>query len=233
MAKTPKSNESSFVGTIPQVGGVSPFQMDRKHKLQVLTPSSDYSVRLPSNAAKGESFEISTTLTAFTVTVQSSNGNNIRFLRNTAKIVLVALIDAPTLPADWHEHEYKEQGQFSLTDFAWTAGVAPATLQQNYGFYTRDKGKTELSGFLRYQTVGTTVTRLIAKVPVWLNPIGSSTNYSGLVNWGWLNSDSGAINTNVVAGSLERSGTGTIIFDIGSTSVKSIVYSASFESNII
>jgi len=93
--------QPQYVGTNPEVGGSSPFQLLYTHKrVQVLNPAGAITVKLPTTSVlAGEVFTI-VNQSANLVTVQSSGANTIdEIIAGYVKVV--ALQDAPTSSSHW------------------------------------------------------------------------------------------------------------------------------------
>jgi len=112
--KTFAGGESSveYVGTNPEPGGSSPFQLTAAHKrVQNISPTGTTIVRLPTtDILAGETVEIISRTTAFGTTIQASNGSEITKANGSnmtpggfadGRIKLQALQDTPTTPAHW------------------------------------------------------------------------------------------------------------------------------------
>src|SRR6187431_2331365 len=132
---------SSYVGTNPEVGGSTPFQMTLSHKLaSVLNPAGDITVRLPTtNVKAGETVRITNRSTNI-VTVQSSGANDID-LFSTGSITVVALQDTPTSAAHWHVLDVKEAISFTTAPSS-GAGTSPT---MGYVRARRDNGRITVS----------------------------------------------------------------------------------------
>lgn len=107
-----KSFSSSYVGTDPQVGGSTPFQLTAfQNRTQVINPSGAITVKLPTTSIlAGETVTIVNRSTNL-VTVQSSGANLIDAIA-TGTISIVALQDTPTTAAHWFVSYLNESGTF-------------------------------------------------------------------------------------------------------------------------
>lgn len=127
-----------YVGTDPEVGGSSPFQLTVAHKrIQTITPAGDITVMLPTtDVLAGDSVTISN-LSINAVTVQASGGG-------TKNIVVLgyaryrALVNTPTLPADWVCEESNSMQMLRVQGLNGNGSAATAiqrydTLRYNYG----------------------------------------------------------------------------------------------------
>lgn len=98
-------SEAAYVGSNPQVGGSSPFQVNSTNQRKMLISTGGTTIKLPStNILAGEVVEIYSLDSAET-TVQSSNGNLVATLRSEGTPVgcvkVMARVNAPTTVGNW------------------------------------------------------------------------------------------------------------------------------------
>jgi hypothetical protein len=96
-----------YVGTNPEVGGSSPFQLTVAHKkIQVVDPAAAITIKLPTTGVlAGDVHIIINRSASFEVSVQSSGTNAIESLHR-GFITLVARVDTPTTATDWFVQDY-------------------------------------------------------------------------------------------------------------------------------
>lgn len=91
-----------YVGTNPEVGGSTPFQLTVAHKrVQVINPAGAITVLLPTTSLKqGERLKIVNRSTNL-VTIQSSGANELAVIKGNSFVEFIALQDTPTSAAHW------------------------------------------------------------------------------------------------------------------------------------
>lgn len=96
-----------YVGTNPEVGGSSPFQLTSSHKrVQIVNPGAAITIKLPTTGIiSGEEVTIVNRSAAYEVSIQSSGANAIDSLHR-GHITLRALVDTPTSAANWKVVDY-------------------------------------------------------------------------------------------------------------------------------
>lgn len=110
----------SYVGTNPEVGGSTPFQLTTAHKrVQVINPAGNIVVKLPTTGVLAGERLIIVNRSAFEVAIQSSGANAIETIAG-GYIELVALVSTPTAAADWKSVDVYETGTFQ-TSFSMNA----------------------------------------------------------------------------------------------------------------
>lgn len=161
-----------FVGTNPEVGGATPFQLTKDHaRVQVLNPAGAITVKLPTTGiAAGEVVRIANR-SAFDVTVQSSdataftvaNGANIDATVQSGYVQFVALQNAPTTPAHWLVTDVYSESSFTATATGFTANPT-GTVK------TVKRNKTVTIYFPAIQATSNATTMTITGMPVEIRP---------------------------------------------------------------
>lgn len=119
-------SSAEYVGTNPEVGGSSPFQLTSSHRrIQVISPASTSTVRLPATAVVGEVWEIFNR-SQFDVTVTSSGGDTLDLIRY-GYIKCIALSATPTAGSDWHILDLNEGAENSTSSVTTDTGTVSAT----------------------------------------------------------------------------------------------------------
>jgi hypothetical protein len=196
-------------------------------------PAAPVTLTMPTtDIKKGRRFEILTRAIGTTnpITVNSSGAGLIRTLRNTARLVLVAVIDTPAAAADWAEETYKEEGVGNHSSFTWTCSAAPSGTRTDYYYYQRDGNRITVTGMVTYSVTGTACTRLIFTAPSFLRPfqITNGPDYTALVQGGvWQNLS--AVDIPFSDGLFHQSN-GNIVTDFSSANVLALQYSTTFYS---
>jgi len=117
-----------YVGTNPEVGGSTPFQLTDDHKrVQVINPAGAITVKLPTTGIRaGERFKIVNRSTNV-ITVQSSGANEIAVLY-LGYIECRALVDTPTNSTDWVIESIDYVGSSYSASFSSTTHVDTLSL---------------------------------------------------------------------------------------------------------
>lgn len=134
----PFSGVPVYVGTDPEVGGSTPFQLTGAHKrVQVINPAGAITVKLPTTGIlAGEHVRV-VNRSLFDVTVQSSGANALG-VANNAALEFVALQNTPTSAAHWADYRRVQDqatlyvgqgpGAFATLALAIAAAVAGNTI---------------------------------------------------------------------------------------------------------
>lgn len=145
-----------FIGTNPEVGGSSPFQLTTSHKRsQTINPAGAITVRLPATAEVGEIWVIRNRSTNL-VTVESSGGNELTFAAaasgsagsasiRTGYVIVQALDATPTTAAEWLVLEAYERGTFTAT-LSWGTSNGTSTIDSQSNFYERRNRQVWIRG---------------------------------------------------------------------------------------
>jgi len=173
---------AAYVGTNPQVGGSSPFQMVSTNSVvSILSPAGAITVKLPTTGiAQGQQWTIKNT-TLNLVTIQSSGGN---YICTIAKgfVTLTALVATPTTTANWDITEINS-GWFMDTNFS-TAGFGTVT---NYQVMTVRNGNT-INGRFYFDNSSAPTSACSIIIPSYYtleysNSALSGNNYTPCGNW--------------------------------------------------
>lgn len=123
-----------FVGTNPQVGGSSPFQLTAAHaRDQTINPAGAVTVKLPSDVKAGEEVTINNR-SANTATIQPSGDSNTFALVINGTLTAKAVVDNPTGLSDWFVKNYYSTGTQSGSangisfNYYWTRNGKNVTL---------------------------------------------------------------------------------------------------------
>jgi hypothetical protein len=118
---------NEYIGTNPEVGGSSPFQLTVSHKrLQTISPAGAITTRLPTTSvAAGDVWEICNR-SASDVTIQSSNGDEIDIIR-AGFIRCIALQATPTALAHWYILDVLDGAENATTSVTTDTGTVSAT----------------------------------------------------------------------------------------------------------
>jgi len=92
----------SYIGTNPQVGGSTPFQMTvGNNRTSILNPSSNITVKLPTtDIIEGEPLKIINRST-YTITIQSSDASAVDTIEGVGMREITPLQDTPTSNSHW------------------------------------------------------------------------------------------------------------------------------------
>lgn len=131
---------AEYVGTNPEPGGSTPFQLLTTHKrTQIISPAAGITVKMPTTGIKaGEVWTIVRTSTGGSVTVQSSGGNTIDLI-DVGHIRLVALQDTPTTASHWSVIDYYSETTYAST-YTFNGTGSPGT-SGSVTHYMRRSGK--------------------------------------------------------------------------------------------
>lgn len=185
-------SSTGYVGTNPEVGGSTPFQLtSSNNRIQDIVPAGAITVKMPTTSvAAGEVWTI-INRSSNLVTVQSSGANAIDSL-NAGYIQLISTQAAPTTAAHWTTISYKSDYSSAAVTWANTTGTCTGSNGTNstnktvritrtnnavsvfLGAFTNTPGATDT----RIYTVGTT------GVPDWAIPNSNDreTSITGEVN---------------------------------------------------
>lgn len=204
-------------------------------QLFAAAPAAAATVTLPSTGVKkGRRFSICTNAIGATnpVTVNSSSGGLYRTLRNSAKLVVIALQDTPTTPAHWFEEQYQEEGTYTHPGTTFSAGTAPSGTLSETGYYQRNGSRLSISGILTWSVAGATVTRVTVVIPTFLRPVATAganqAAYSASVQGGsWVNT--AGVTTSFQDAELHQN-TGNLIMDMASSALLGVTYTTTVYS---
>lgn len=136
-----------YVGTNPEVGGASPFQMvNANRRIQVINTAGAATFRLPTTGiVVGEIVRVVNRSTN-AVTVEASGGANVVILY-TGFAEFICLTTTPTLPADWFVSDLQDSGVFSPTATA-GANIATASAAADSMTWNRSRNIVNCGGFV-------------------------------------------------------------------------------------
>lgn len=149
-----------YVGTNPEVGGSSPFQMLVANKrVQVLNPAGAITVRLPTTGVKaGESFKIVNRHASNLITIQSSDSDQM-FVLGKGCLTVRALQDTPTDETHWYIEEVIYQAYFdAVRTTIQTGSSTPGTGTDLLSITVPCEGVWELEGAIPLSIDGATGT---------------------------------------------------------------------------
>lgn len=131
------SSSVEYVGTNPEVGGSTPFQLLSSHKrVQVISPAGAITVKLPSsNILAGEVVRIVNNSDQV-VTVQSSGAQTIETFRD-GFVEIVALVNAPTAATGWLIRDVSDRGSWTPTITTDGTNFSSITYTQQRGYFER------------------------------------------------------------------------------------------------
>lgn len=173
-------SSAEYVGTDPEVGGSTPFQLTNSHKrIQVINPAGAITVKLPTtNIKAGESVTIVNRSTNL-VSIQSSDGDAVEAIQ-TGFVRCIALQDTPTDTTHWVVAGVQESG-------SWTAHmVGPFTTNDFTGYFARNrKGVTITVPDTGNQAGNSTASSItVTGLPSRMNPATIHYSFAAIINAG-------------------------------------------------
>lgn len=133
---------ADYVGTNPEVGGSTPYQLTISNKRhQVINPAGAITIKLPTIGTVASDKWTITNRSSNIVSIQSSGGNAIDSIA-IGYITLIALVNAPTAAADWlvlsetkHVEYLEDNVQHQITTSFADAAIFTTTVPRT-GTYT-------------------------------------------------------------------------------------------------